>query len=55
MTEKRFFDARSTIKNWTSYVLNTVLSRGHEGLMSVEVRRKPVSAVRSADFALTGF
>ena len=38
------FDTRSTTKNWTSYVLNTVLSRGHEGLMGVEVRRKPVSA-----------
>ena len=24
------------------YVLNTVLSRGREGLMSVEVRQKPV-------------
>ena len=31
MTGKQIFDARSTMKNWTSYVLNTVSSRGHEG------------------------
>ena len=31
MTEKRIFDACSTMKNWTSYVLNTVSSCGHEG------------------------
>ena len=37
------FDTHSMMKNWASYVLNTVLSRCHEGL---EVWRKPVSAVR---------
>ena len=31
MTEKRIFDARWTMKNWMSYVLNTVSSRGHKG------------------------
>ena len=40
------FDTRSTIKNRTSYVLNTILSRNHEGLARVEVRQNPVSAVR---------
>ena len=30
MTEK-IFNACSTMKNWTSYVPNTVSSRGHEG------------------------
>ena len=36
-----------------TYVLNTVLSRGHEGLASVEVRRKPVSAKSAERAALT--
>ena len=53
-------DTRSTMKNWTSYgplctVLNTVLSRGHESLASVEVRRKPVTAKSAERTALTGF
>ena len=35
------FDTRSTMKNWTSYVPNTVFSLDHEGLAlaSLEVRR----------------
>ena len=45
------FDTRSTMKNWTSYVPNTVFSRDHEGLASIEVRQKLVSAVSEADRA----
>ena len=55
MTEKTNFDTRSTMKNWTSYVLNTVSSRGHEGLARVEVWQKPVSAKSAKRTALTGF
>ena len=55
MTEKRILDTRSTMKNYTSYVLNTVLTRGCEGLARVEVWQKPVSAKSVKRTALTYF